>query len=137
MRKPRSPGTPTRAPYFLRAMHEWISDAGMTPQIIVDARMDGVQVPAGSIDEQGRIVLNIGLDAVRGLALTNEKVSFKARFAGTPHSIFVPIAAVQGIYARESGEGIVFNEEVAGEPRPAADAEIRDKTTKPTLKIVK
>ena len=34
-----------RRPYLLRALHEWISDSGETPHIVVDAAAEGVTVP--------------------------------------------------------------------------------------------
>jgi stringent starvation protein B len=33
---------PSRRPYLLRAMHEWMGDAGFTPHVIVDAGRAGV-----------------------------------------------------------------------------------------------
>jgi stringent starvation protein B len=35
-------------------------------------------------------------------------VSFEARFSGVPRLLRFPAAAVQGIYARETGEGLMF-----------------------------
>jgi stringent starvation protein B len=94
-------------PYLIRAMHEWISDNNQTPQIIVDATVDGVEVPVGHIKD-GRIVLNIGFSATANLQLGNEFISFDARFDGKASSIILPVAAVQGIYASESGQGMFF-----------------------------
>lgn len=132
---------PPRTPYFLRAMYAWIGDAGMTPQIIVDTGAEGVEVPSGHADEHGRIVLNIGLEAVRDLTLGNEMVSFSARFGGVAHSVYVPIGAIYGVYARESGEGILFNEEAGGRGANGsqADKDARESkdTSKPTLRIVR
>jgi stringent starvation protein B len=45
---------------------------------------------------------------------------FAARFGGVAHQIQVPIAAVLGIYARETGEGMVFNETEPESPPPAS-----------------
>ena len=33
------------------------------------------------------------------------------RFGGVPQSVQFPVAAVLGIYARETGQGLVFQEE--------------------------
>lgn len=96
-----------RRPYLLRAMHQWMSDAGMTPHVLVDAYIDGVDVPKAHVRD-GRIVLNISLSATRHLDLGNEWIGFEARFAGVPRSVRIPVAAVLSIYARETGEGMVF-----------------------------
>jgi stringent starvation protein B len=119
-------------PYLLRAMHEWMSDTGLTPHLLVDASLDGVRVPQQHA-ENGKIVLNVSYSATRDLELGNDQISFEARFAGTPHRVFVPIVAVLGIYARESGEGLVFSDQdgldlkdQSAEPAPNAATEKHD-----------
>ncbi|MFN5012104.1 MAG: ClpXP protease specificity-enhancing factor [Gammaproteobacteria bacterium] len=96
-----------RRPYLLRAMHQWMSDSGMTPHVLVDTYVEGVDVPKAHVRD-GRIVLNLGLAATRHLDLGNEWISFEARFAGVPRGVRLPVAAVLSIYARETGEGMVF-----------------------------
>ena len=99
----------SRRPYLLRAMHEWITDNSQTPHIVVDAGIDGVKVPVQHVKD-GRIILNISLSAAQGLSLGNEALSFRARFGGVSQDIVVPIAAIVGIYARESGQGMIFGD---------------------------
>lgn len=94
-------------PYLLRALNEWILDNGQTPHIIVDITAEGVNVPDQAIQD-GKLVLNIAPQATRGLEMSNESISFQARFAGAPHEIFLPIDAVMAIYARENGQGMMF-----------------------------
>lgn len=106
-----------RRPYLLRAMHEWISDSGYTPHVIVDALQPGVEVPVAYIKE-GKIVLNLSTTATQRLQLKNEAVQFDARFAGIVHHVNVPIQAVLGIYARETGEGMIFSESDPEGPTP-------------------
>jgi stringent starvation protein B len=106
----------SRRPYLLRAMHEWISDAGHTPHVIVDALRAGVEVPAAYVKD-GKIVLNLSMTATQRLQLKNEWIEFDARFAGVAHHVHVPMAAVLGIYARETGEGMIFSESET-EPTP-------------------
>ncbi len=96
-----------RRPYLLRAMHQWMSDSGMTPHVLVDTYVEGVDVPKAHVRD-GRIVLNLGLAATRHLDLGNEWISFEARFSGVPRGVRLPVAAVLSIYARETGEGMVF-----------------------------
>ena len=53
------------------------------------------------------------------MRLGNDEVTFGARFGGVAHSVLVPIAAVLGVYANETGEGIVFTaEDLAGHVVP-------------------
>jgi stringent starvation protein B len=40
--------------------------------------------------------------------MDNEWVTFSARFGGMSHSIEVPVGNVVAIYARETGEGMAF-----------------------------
>ena len=108
----------SRRPYLLRAMHEWMGDAGFTPHIIVDAGRPGVEVPSAYIKD-GKIVLNVSLNATQRLQLMNHGIEFDARFAGVVHHVRVPMVAVLGIYARETGEGMVFNEAEPESPPPA------------------
>lgn len=110
----------SRRPYLLRAMYEWMVDTRQTPHVLVDARQDGVAVPQASVHE-GRIVLNIGTSAAHRLILGNEQVEFDARFGGVSHHVVVPLAAVLAIYARETGQGMMFGLE-DGEPVEAPAA---------------
>jgi len=98
-------------------MHQWMTDSGLTPQVIVDASLSGVEVPAAYVRE-GRIVLNLSYDATRHLDLGNDWVVFEARFGGVARQLRFPTAAVLSVYARETGEGLVFPAE-GDEPPPA------------------
>jgi len=99
----------SRRPYLLRAMYDWMLDNQQTPHIIVDATFAGVKVPPQHVKD-GKIVLNISLSAANGLDLGNDSVMFRARFGGVTQDIVVPVGAVIGIYARESGQGMMFGE---------------------------
>jgi stringent starvation protein B len=115
-------------------MHQWMVDNGLTPHIVVDARHEGVKVPEAQIQD-GKIVFNVSLSATRGLDLGNEFVSFEARFGGVPMHLDIPVTAVLGIYARETGQGMIFSEdESPGTPPPDAPAS-GDK--RPKLTVVK
>jgi stringent starvation protein B len=127
---------PPKRPYLLRAMHEWVTDSQHTPHVIIDAERPGVVVPRPFVKD-GKIVLNLSLTATQNLSLGNEWIEFGARFAGVVHFIRVPIAAVLGIYARETGEGMVFSDQDLGpEPPPQPSAE-EDGTRRAHLKLVK
>ena len=73
--------TSTR-PYLLRALHEWCTDNGLTPYLVVQAD-ESVQVPLAFVQD-GQIVLNTSYDATSGLQMGNEFVHFKARFGVSP-----------------------------------------------------
>jgi stringent starvation protein B len=120
--------TSTR-PYLLRALHEWMLDNELTPQLVVDAQSSAVQVPRQFVQD-GRIILNVSMSAVRNLVLGNEQVEFSARFSGKPFQVCVPVAHVLAITARENGAGMSFPAEgqQAGEQ---ADDEVAAATAPP------
>ncbi|MGG2140943.1 ClpXP protease specificity-enhancing factor [Symbiopectobacterium sp. RP] len=101
-----------RRPYLLRAFYDWLLDNQLTPHLVVDVSLPGVMVPM-EFARDGKIVLNIAPRAVGGLELADDSVRFNARFGGVPRQVYVPMAAVLAIYARENGAGTMF------EPEPA------------------
>ena len=118
MSEPQLPAMTSHRPYLLRALYEWIADNGMTPHILVDATQPGVRVPPHTVNE-GRVVLNIAERAVARLEMDNESVSFTARFGGVSQPVSVPVSAVLAVYARETGQGMVLPEDIAGHaPEP-------------------
>jgi len=121
-------------PYLIRAIHEWILDNEMTPHLLVDIEGDGVDVPAQQ-GQNGKIVLNISPQAVEGLMLGNDAIGFRARFGGIATDVYVPVAAVLAVYAKENGRGMVFSEE-DNTPEPGDGSSPRQ-GRKPNLKIVK
>ena len=123
-----------KRPFLLRAMHQWIAESGHTPHVIVDAGREGAEVPRAYVKE-GKIVLNLSEGATQRLLIGNEEVEFDARFAGVIHHVRFPVCAVLGIYARETGEGMVFSEQDSGPPTRPAPAE--EGARRPQLKVVK
>lgn len=101
-------------PYIARALYEWILDNDCTPYILVDAARRGVEVP-GEYVKDGQIVLNIAPSAVRALQMDNDVITFSGRFGGDALNIVVPVEALMAIYARENGQGMVFEVESHGE----------------------
>ncbi|CAB1209766.1 ClpXP protease specificity-enhancing factor [Acinetobacter bouvetii] len=99
--------TPTR-PYLARAIYEWICDNNLTPYLLVDATQPNTMVPEQFIQD-GQIVLNIVPHAVHKLNMSNDAITFSARFGGVSRDIYVPLNAVMGIYARENGQGLFFD----------------------------
>ncbi|CEG53245.1 MULTISPECIES: ClpXP protease specificity-enhancing factor [Stutzerimonas] len=122
-------------PYLVRALYEWIVDNDCTPHLLVNVDYPGVQVPAGFASD-GQIVLNVAPSAIRHLHMDNEAISFEGRFGGVAHSLNVPSAAVMAIYARENGQGMVFEIEPTP-PDDDAPSESARPGGRPSLKVVK
>jgi stringent starvation protein B len=97
-------------------------------------------VPAAYVKD-GRIVLNVSWQATQGLRLGNDLIEFSARFGGVPNAVRLPVAAVLGIYARETGQGLVFQEESDTEPSPPTGttptSTSTDDARRPKLRVVK
>ena len=127
--------TPSR-PYILRALYEWIVDNDCTPYVLVDASVADVMVPQQFVKD-GQIVLNISPGAVMDLNIGNEAMAFNGRFGGVATDIYVPIAAVVGIYARENGQGMVFEPEDSTGPPDEPPPDPIKPEGRPSLKIVK
>jgi stringent starvation protein B len=123
-------------PYIMRALYEWIVDNNFTPYVLVDASVADVMVPQQFVKDN-QIVLNISPDAVVDLTISNQAVAFNGRFGGVATDVFVPISAVVGIYARENGQGMVFDPEEAGCPPDDMPPEPGKPEKRPALKIVK
>src|SRR3954451_3732081 len=106
-------------PYLLRALCEWCADNGLTPYLAV--KVDGeTRVPHGFV-KNGEIVLNISTAATRRLTIDNQWVQFNARFNGVSQEVAVPMRAVAGIFAKETGYGFAFNvtQDPVAAPGPA------------------
>lgn len=129
--------TPTR-PYLVRAFYDWILDNGLTPYLLVDARVEGTTVPTAFVRD-GRIVLNIAPAAVTGLELGIADVSFSARFGGVARTISLPVASIMAIYAHENGQGMFFSDEDGvDEPQPGPQGEAPEAPRgRPALRLVK
>lgn len=131
----------SRRPYLIRALYEWLVDSGEVPHLLVDATLPNVEVPAGFVQD-GRIVLNVGVDAVQGLRIAGEEISFSARFQGQPQRVRFPPDAVIAIYGRESGQGMMFGPEEDGpDPQPPTGDDAgtgkKGRNGKPSLKVIK
>lgn len=126
-------------PYLLKAFYDWIVDNELTPYVVVNANIEGVEVPQQFVKD-GQIVLNASPTACVHFHLDYDSLSFQARFGGQPFRIYIPSAAVVAIYARENGAGTVFTSDA--ELNSSATA-AEPKTTKPpvkakpTLKVIK
>ena len=89
--------------------------------------------------KDGEIVLNLSVGAVRNLEMGNEMITCSGRFGGVPFELMVPVVAVIGIFAKETGQGLVFqgNDPQLPPTTTGGDQESGHKPHKPQLKIVK
>ena len=90
-------------PYLIKALNKWILDNHKTPFLLVDANVEGVEVPGQHIKD-GKIILNVAPNAVQEIAFENEWIYFSARFSGQSLTISIPISAVLAIYAKENSQ---------------------------------
>lgn len=128
-------------PYLIRAIYDWILDNGFTPYLLVNAENDYAMIPREYV-EDGKIVLNINPSAVSDLQLGNDYIMFNARFGGKAMEVSVPVITVLAIYARENGQGMIFDETNTIPPNspdgiPASDKPAKKKSSKPQLKVIK
>jgi stringent starvation protein B len=93
-------------PYLVRAICEWCADNGLTPYLAVKVN-DKTRVPTAFV-KNGEIVLNVSASATRKLTIDNEWIQFSARFNGASQEVAVPMNAVAGIFAKETGYGFAF-----------------------------
>jgi stringent starvation protein B len=138
-------------PYLIRAFYDWIVENECTPYLAVDAFYPGVEVPQEHVDD-GQIVLNLVPRAITGLVMNNTEISFSTRFGGVPSEIRLPVQSVMGIYARENGQGMIFQPEDSSGPEPVGPAPVKsvsnsepppkgggsgETSKKPSLRVVK
>ncbi|HJV07605.1 ClpXP protease specificity-enhancing factor [Paludibacterium denitrificans] len=106
-------------PYLIRALHEWCTDNGYTPYIVIWVD-EQTNVPREFVKDN-EIVLNIAHTATKNLHIDNDWLSFSARFGGVSREILAPVGNIMSIFARETGEGMGFEVEA---PAPAALAPV-------------
>ncbi|MCP4431801.1 MAG: ClpXP protease specificity-enhancing factor [Gammaproteobacteria bacterium] len=131
----------SRKPYLIRGMYEWLLDNEVTPYILVDVGHNQISIPEG-IATDGKVVLNLAPGAIQNLDMTNQHLSFSARFNGIAQDIYCPMDSVLAIYARENGEGMMFGTDDADrsekrEEASADDNKHTEKQKRPGLQIVK
>lgn len=131
-------------PYMVRAIHEWCIDNAFTPHLLVVVNQK-TTVPQAFV-KNGEIVLNLNYSATKDLRIENDAITFSARFSGVAQSLYVPMDAVRGIFARENGQGMFFevgSQQTLFVPDPKNKLDGTNRTLnakekkKPTLKIVK
>jgi stringent starvation protein B len=121
-------------PYLVRALFDWIVENNLSPYLLVNTRVPGVQVPTEHVVND-KIIFNISPQAVKDLQMGNDVVAFNGRFGGKPRSVSVPVRSILAIYAKENGRGMVFNDDEEDQPPP--DSSGQSGQAKAKLKVVK
>ena len=123
-------------PHLLRAIYDWCLEKKQTPYLAAQALRDDVRLPPAANPADKVIVLNIGPEAVRDLRI-ERMVSFVARFRGAPFEVMLPVGAVIGLYARETGAGLSFFP-VPAQSSASTDIPAQQKTPpdKPSLQVI-
>ncbi len=130
----------SQRPYLLRALYAWIIDSDEVPYVLVDTTIADVQVPPEHIQD-GQIVLNLGPDAVRDLIIDDEFVSCGGRFGGQRFELYLPMASIRAIYAKDMDQGMVLPDDALADAAAGSDAvaDIDEQPAtpdKPTLRLV-
>lgn len=130
----------SQRPYLLRALYAWIIDSDEVPYVLVDTTIADVQVPPEHIQD-GQIVLNLGPDAVRDLIIDDEFVSCGGRFGGQRFELYLPMASIRAIYAKDMDQGMVLPDDALADGAAGSDAvaDIDEQPAapdKPTLRLV-
>ena len=97
-------------PYIYYAYYSWICDNNNTPYLLVNCDYPDVDVPIEFICD-GKIILNISPRSIGNYVVDDEGISFSARFQGMIRDLYVPFGAAEALYAQETGDGTMFQEE--------------------------
>ena len=119
-------------PYLVRAIYEWCVAEQFTPYLLV--KVDQNTLAPRAFIKDGKILLNLSPESIKDLLMGDEAITFTARFNGAPENLYLPISAVEGIYAKENGEGLFF--EVKEDPE-IGSKETKKSPNKPKLTLVK
>jgi stringent starvation protein B len=119
-------------PYLVRAIYEWCVAEQHTPYLLV--KIDQNTLAPRAFIKDGKILLNLSPGSIKDLLMGDKAITFTARFNGAPENLYLPISAVEGIYAKENGEGLFFE---AKEDQELGSAETKKSPNKPKLTLVK
>ena len=119
-------------PYLVRAIYEWCVAEQFTPYLLV--KVDQNTLAPRAFIKDGKILLNLSPESIKDLLMGDEAITFTARFNGAPENLYLPISAIEGIYAKENGEGLFFE---VKEDQEIDSKEIKKSPNKPKLTLVK
>ena len=119
-------------PYLVRAIYEWCVAEQFTPYLLV--KVDQNTLAPKAFIKDGKILLKLSPESIKDLLMGDEAITFTARFNGAPENLYLPISAVEGIYAKENGEGLFFE---VKEDQEIDSKETKKSPNKPKLTLVK
>ena len=119
-------------PYLVRAIYEWCVAEQFTPYLLV--KIDQNTLAPRAFIKDGKILINLSPESIKDLLMGDEAITFTARFNGAPENLYLPISAIEGIYAKENGEGLFFE---VKEDQEIDSKEIKKSPNKPKLTLVK
>ncbi len=119
-------------PYLVRAIYEWCVAEQFTPYLLV--KIDQNTLAPRAFIKDGKILLNLSPESIKDLLMGDEAITFTARFNGAPENLYLPISAIEGIYAKENGEGLFFE---VKEDQEIDSKETKKSPNKPKLTLVK
>jgi stringent starvation protein B len=119
-------------PYLVRAIYEWCVAEQFTPYLLV--KIDQNTLAPRAFIKDGKILLNLSPESIKDLLIGDEAITFTARFNGAPENLYLPISAVEGIYAKENGEGLFFE---VKEDQEIDSKKTKKSPNKPKLTLVK
>lgn len=89
--------------HLVRATHQWCTDMGYTPYMVVLVD-SSVRVPPAYVQNH-TIVLNTSYESTNRLEFTEHFIEFQARFNGVVYTVGFPYNRVLKVYARETQAG--------------------------------
>lgn len=123
-------------PHIISALYNWITHNDLTPHLLINTEIENVMVPEHLIKDN-KIVLNISPSAIEAFDIDDDGISFCTRFSGTQVDIYLPTDSVVSIFAKETGQGMIFSPEGNTMEPPTPPTEPEPPKTKPKLKILK
>jgi stringent starvation protein B len=96
----------SKKPYLVKAIYDWCIDKNETPFVLVSPSLSS-SIPSEIIDN-GKVTFNISLNAVHNLIFEDSFIAFNARFGGKEESIVISYVDVEGIFSKESNDGMFF-----------------------------
>ncbi len=92
-------------PYLFYAYYNWFVSSGITPHLMVNTSIKGVEVPMDYVHDH-HIVLSIAESAVKDFCAGPTCLTFKATFAGHSETIIIPYNAMEQLIAKETNMAI-------------------------------
>ncbi|MCR5536284.1 MAG: hypothetical protein K6F05_02615 [Succinivibrio sp.] len=99
-------------PYLFTAYYNWIVDNDVTPHLLIDVSVKGVQVPL-QYAQNNSMVLSIAPAAIADYQINDKGIGFKARFHGESEQVIVPFKAMRQLIAFETGGALPIGQALA------------------------